>query len=689
MLALCLTAAAAAAVAELFVSPGAPPGGDGTAAKPFATLSAAQAGVRAVLAKGKLAANLTVNIGPGTYHLRDTLRFTGADAGRDGHRVRWVGPGPSAGTDPSKAAIIHGGVSVTSGWARTAAGSPIWSVNVTHLAPPPPSLGHRDASMDRRPIPPPPPPLANQTYGHCGTVEVGVSFNGHDLESVLAGGIDQCCQACAAHPGCKAWSYCWLPHDGEKCGSGQKPVDCYLKSVANGTGTGFMAQRVSGSPGKGCRPDYHPHIPGARPPPPPRPPPGPPPYTGWRFFNLIEAREGATLARLPDLGSGYLKDLGCHNGDNSLTCPPGVLPLGLSSDDASVFVNVGSDWFTSTRAATSASATTVGFESKASSFSANDKIYLQGDKTLISEAGEWALEHKTGMLYYWPRDQSAMMAGRAEIVVTTTARVFDFRGTGWEAGERAEAIDVSGIVVSGSDFMADYLLFKRTNDTPLRFREGAVRFENASDISFADSAVLDAGFSGFWLQGFSQNITLSGNRIERPGFCGVFLQGIYPGDTTSDSIGVIVGGPIDSAEKSDVNKGHLITDNSIHDYGRRVGHGSGLWFFQAGRTRVTHNQVIEGPRDAFGVYGVRQGSFPKAKGSSEYGPLYGKAIDLWGGLENLHSRYIDISHNLVANVIRDTSDAGALEYWGVGAWNTAHHNCVMRSINTINYTVSG
>ena len=114
-------------------------------------------------------------------------------------------------------------------------------------------------------------------------------------------------------------------------------------------------------------------------------------------------------------------------------------------------------------------------------------------------------------------------------------------------------------------------------------------------LTLYSQAVLDAGFSGFWLQGFAQNITLRGNRIERPGFCGVFLQGIYPGDTTSDSVGAIAGGPIDSAAKSDVNKGHLIADNSIHDYGRRVGHGSGLWFFQAGRTRVTHNQVVEGP----------------------------------------------------------------------------------------------
>ena len=41
-----------------------------------------------------------------------------------------------------------------------------------------------------------------------------------------------------------------------------------------------------------------------------------------------------------------------------------------------------------------------------------------------------------------------------------------------------------------------------------------------------------------------------------------------------------------------------------YDYGKRVGHGSGLWFFQAGNTTVAHNQIVEGPRDAFGVYGV-------------------------------------------------------------------------------------
>ena len=110
----------------------------------------------------------------------------------------------------------------------------------------------------------------------------------------------------------------------------------------------------------------------------------------------------------------------------------------------------------------------------------------------------------------------------------------------------------------------------------------------------------------------------------------------------------------------------------MQDYGKRVGHGSGLWFFQAGNTTVSHNQIVEGPRDAFGVYGQRFGCFgPKGAGSLTCGAdcngpgvvkkIYGKPCDFWCGLRALTTRHIEISYNKVANVVRDTSDAGALE----------------------------
>lgn len=296
------------------------------------------------------------------------------------------------------------------------------------------------------------------------------------------------------------------------CGTKDKPVDCYMKSAQ--PSPRFWDQRVSGVPGPGCRPTY--------------PLGPPPPSTAWRFFNLVEDGEGGVLARLPDYGSGYLSELGCSNSNTRLTCPAGVLPASLSVTDSSVYVNLGADWFTETRPVTSASATEVQFASGAAGFGANSRIYLQGDKALISHAGEWALDSREGLLYYWPRDQVAMASGQLHVLATSTTRVLDIRGEGWSAGQLATGIDVDGIVFSGSDFSASYTLFSpdRSNDTPFPLREGMVRLENASDVTVANCAMMDAGHSAVWLAGFAQNLTFRGNWIERPGFCGFYLNGM-------------------------------------------------------------------------------------------------------------------------------------------------------------------
>eukprot|EP00937_MAST-01D_sp_MAST-1D-sp2_P000988 g988.t1 len=652
---------------EVFVSPaGSDTSGFGTAAAPYATLGRAQLAVRAVIAQGPLAANVTVHVAAGTYHQSTPLRFTAADSGNNGFRVRWVGPGPAAGFDPSRAAVVHGGVPVEGGaWSRVPGNDGVWAANFSDLRPPTPPAPPTPAPTPAGGVP----AVANSTLPHCGSALVGTSFDGNDLPGgeLLTGSIDACCRACANFSGCNAWSYCNLPPDGEVCGSHSNPIDCYLKSGAPARPSA-MATRVSGVPGAGCRPTYPPG-------------PAPAPAAPWRFFNLLEARVGAVQARVPKAGGGYLKDVACTNSNTQMVCPRGVLPAaGLTTPaDASVFVNIGANWFTETRAATSSAVGADGsvtVEFRGGSGNANDKIYLQGSKELISEPGEWALDSAAGMLYYWPRDQAAMAAGRAEVVALTTKRVLDIRGNGWAPGELAQAIDFDGIVFSGSDFTHEYGLGnmkKRTNDTPQPLREGMVRIENATDVRVERSALLDAGYSAFWLQGFAQNVSIVGNWIERPGFCGAYFQGIYPGDTTADSTGVVPGGPIDSAAASDVNKGHAVESNLIFDYGRRVGHGSGLWWFQAGSTRAAHNHVQEGPRDAFGVYGVRYGN----GGGNGVLPrsAYNATLDFWRALDLLHTRHIQIDHNVVANAVRDTADAGALEYWGTGAWNTAHHNC--------------
>ena len=155
---------------------------------------------------------------------------------------------------------------------------------------------------------PPPPahhykPIPNITYTQCGTVKVGVSYDGHDIPDWKAhdvGGVEKCCEACAAHPQCK---YAFHPtptyrfgpptlvHDKlmiiiqlQLCTSfdplmylemlvnpgwsrywsmDRPSQDCYLKSAKPPGPCNHWPMTVSGTPGRGCRPTYNP------PPPPP------------------------------------------------------------------------------------------------------------------------------------------------------------------------------------------------------------------------------------------------------------------------------------------------------------------------------------------------------------------------------------------------------------------------------------
>jgi hypothetical protein len=195
-------ASASAAGSDIFVSPsGSDASGDGSQAKPFATLPKAQLAARKALAD-TVGGDVTVHLGAGKYYQSEPLVLTALDSGKNGGRMRWTGPGPAAGIDPKTAAVVHGGVAVpAAGWARSAPGSPIWRVNVTDLAPP-----SRPAPPPP-PAPPTPPAVENTTYSHCGSVEVGVAYNGNDLHSVMSGSIDKCCQACSATP-----KYGFAPH---------------------------------------------------------------------------------------------------------------------------------------------------------------------------------------------------------------------------------------------------------------------------------------------------------------------------------------------------------------------------------------------------------------------------------------------------------------------------------------------
>jgi hypothetical protein len=129
-------AGATLSTTDIHVSPsGSDTAGDGSASWPFATLVRGQTEARKALADvASGGGDVTVHVGPGRYYQSEPLTFTSADSGWGGRRMRYVGPGPAAGIDPTTAAVVHGGVGIT-GWKRAASGGPIWSADVAALAP--------------------------------------------------------------------------------------------------------------------------------------------------------------------------------------------------------------------------------------------------------------------------------------------------------------------------------------------------------------------------------------------------------------------------------------------------------------------------------------------------------------------------------------------------------------------------
>lgn len=106
------------------VSPRGSDAGDGSAARPFASLARAQAAVRAINTTNAV----TVRLADGVYRLDTPLRFSRADGGQNGFVVRWEA---AKGARP----VISGGVRVE-GWKRADVQRDIWVADIPRGADP-------------------------------------------------------------------------------------------------------------------------------------------------------------------------------------------------------------------------------------------------------------------------------------------------------------------------------------------------------------------------------------------------------------------------------------------------------------------------------------------------------------------------------------------------------------------------
>ncbi|MGW1055700.1 RICIN domain-containing protein [Streptomyces sp. NPDC002521] len=107
-----------AAVAELYVAPGASPGGDGSAQQPFATIDQARQPAHQFSA----GSDVVVHLAGGTYRLSKPLAFGSGDGGQNGHTISYQAM-------PGQQPVVIGAEQV-SGWQVHDRSNNIWSAHV-------------------------------------------------------------------------------------------------------------------------------------------------------------------------------------------------------------------------------------------------------------------------------------------------------------------------------------------------------------------------------------------------------------------------------------------------------------------------------------------------------------------------------------------------------------------------------
>lgn len=376
---------------------------------------------------------------------------------------------------------------------------------------------------------------------------------------------------------------------------------------------------------------------------------------GRRFYQLFAGERNEPLARSPNRGSGYLGGRG--KGWTTYQLPAGALPEGADLADARMHVWLDFDWYAEVKAVTRRDAGgMLELAPRGGLFKLGNRAYLQGVLELLDEPGEWCLKSREGWLYYWPRRDIE----KELIVAPAACRTLDIRGN--SPAQPVRAVTVEGLTFIGSDFVSD---FSVTGHNTFSREDGLIYLENAEKIEIRGCRILNAGIAGVYMNRHAAGNEVRNCWIERAGFAGIYMNSFPPGQ-----------GLFKTAAESYINKGHVISNNYIHDCGLLVGHGCGVQFFQAGDVEVSHNVISRMPRYGVSYKGWRMSTLPRT--------LFGAGKGLESYFACSHTRNIAVRYNDISSVCRDSFDFGAIESWGVGRDNVWEYN----ALHDIDATVS-
>ena len=205
--------------------------------------------------------------------------------------------------------------------------------------------------------------------------------------------------------------------------------------------------------------------------------------------------------------------------------------------------------------------------------------YLENIAESFSDANEWFLDVKNGMLYYIPEEGVGDIEN-LEIIAPTVSRIFKVNG---EAGNKLKGIRIRNITLLGSK--GDYVSYKSTDmsEQPEKFASdaqsvhaahGAILFEQAECCALENVKISCMGVHAVEVNYGCENIRIENCKIENIGAGGIKVLG---------------GTAEESAEKR--TNGCIIRKNLIKNCGKRYAAGCGILINHASNNEISDNEI--------------------------------------------------------------------------------------------------
>lgn len=278
---------------------------------------------------------------------------------------------------------------------------------------------------------------------------------------------------------------------------------------------------------------------------------------------------------------------------------------------------------------------TVPANAKGAAIGRNARYFVEGDRRLLDQPGEFYLDEDTGTLDYWPRLGDP---NETEILIPHLDRIVSLEGT---AEKPVTDVVIEGFEMSGTDTFPTQQTARGFGWTPEAGGDGVhgiLHLLFTENVGIRNNHISHSGLNGIYLERSNKDNLLYGNWIENMGISGICFA--YHRERT---------------KFPDQKNTRVRVENTlIHDLGAMAVDSAGINIWGAPDNTVAHCEIFDGAR-----YGISlRGPYTQIRHGSDGEPADTNRPVTEGNL---------IRHSFFHRLGQDSGDMGAIHMAGISS----------------------